>query len=119
MSENWKVEMGSRIGLLREKKGFTPDAFAKMLGVSRPTVVNWENGKRSPDCEKLALIAVKLNTTMDYLNGITTNPLPPETVANVEDLVANMQLTYKDKPLTDKQKKMFLKFFETVAEYDE
>lgn len=118
MSNNLKAQIGERIGLLREKHGYSPDFFAELIGVSRPTVVNWESGKRSPEHEKLILIALELNTTTDYLIGLTTNPLQPEAVKSFESLLENTTLTYKKKELNEKHKKAMLQLLDIVVEYD-
>lgn len=110
----WKVELGERLRNLREKRNHTPAEFAGMLGVSRPTIVHWEAGTRSPNPEQIAKIAALLRTSSDYLIGITDNPLAPNEVMEVEEIMNNVQLTYKNKPISDEYKKMFLRFFESI-----
>lgn len=58
-----------KIKFLREKKGLSQNEIARMIGVSRYTVMNWESGKRNPDSEMLKIIAEVLETSVAYLVG--------------------------------------------------
>lgn len=40
--------MRNRIEELRKEKGYTQQIFAKLLGVSRQTIISLENGKYNP-----------------------------------------------------------------------
>lgn len=54
MQEQW-----NKIRLLREQLLFTQKEFAKILGVSRQTVNNWETGKcaiSNENCDKIKKI---------------------------------------------------------------
>lgn len=62
------------IARLRKEKGLNQKEFAKKLGVSVDSVRRWEQGKRSPDVEKLSDIAKVLGTTVSYILGETENP---------------------------------------------
>lgn len=41
--------------------------FAKLNGVSRGTIINWENGVSQPTISHIAMIAQITNVTIDYL----------------------------------------------------
>lgn len=49
--------LSSRLHHLRKAKGMTLDAVAKELGVSKPTVWAWEQGRARPSPERFARIA--------------------------------------------------------------
>lgn len=49
------------------------DAFAKFLGISRPTVGFYENGQRLPDAFTLRQIAERCQVSADWLIGLTDN----------------------------------------------
>ena len=49
----------------------TQEALAEALGVSRPTVVGWLDGKNVPDIISLKRIAKLFNVSADYLLGIS------------------------------------------------
>ncbi|MBQ8383234.1 MAG: helix-turn-helix transcriptional regulator [Clostridia bacterium] len=59
--------VGKNIKKAREEKGFTQDALAEQLNVTRQAVSNWENEKTQPDIGMLQKIASALLTTTDQL----------------------------------------------------
>lgn len=76
MTDSKKV-IGRRIREMREKQGLLQEQLARMLGMQRTNVANYEAGRSSPFPETLAKIAKILNTTTDYLVGNTDDPYPP------------------------------------------
>lgn len=69
-----------RLISLRKSKKYTQESFSKQLGIPRSTYSNYEAGNREPDNITLKLIAEKLETTTDYLLGLTDNPENKATV---------------------------------------
>jgi repressor LexA len=70
----WEVlhvlTIGERIKNKRKHLGYTLDDVAKKLGVSRPTVLKYENGIISNiPSDKIEAIAKALETTPAYLMG--------------------------------------------------
>lgn len=61
---------GYRIAQLREKIGLSQTELAVKVGTSQKQISKYENGAE-PGAEKLALLAQALNTTTDYLMGLT------------------------------------------------
>jgi transcriptional regulator with XRE-family HTH domain len=60
--------LGDRIRSLRKEKGLTLDQLAKQSGSSKSYIWELENKNPSrPSAEKLAKIADKLGTTMEFL----------------------------------------------------
>lgn len=55
---------------LRKSNGMTLEAFSSCTGVSRNTVVNYENGHSMPNLYTVMLIASKLGVSIDQLVGI-------------------------------------------------
>lgn len=55
----------------REQAEMSQFALAKMLGVAQSTVGGWEAGNREPDFNNLQQLAITLNTTTDYLIGLS------------------------------------------------
>jgi transcriptional regulator with XRE-family HTH domain len=58
-------DVAKRVRLLREELGLTQVQFARQLGVSRLTVVQWETGRRQP-----RLLHLDRLQTLADLNGI-------------------------------------------------
>ena len=61
--------IGSRIRLARKKLGLNQADLAKRLGVSQPTVANWESAVHDPRQLMLARIAEALEVKVGWLSG--------------------------------------------------
>lgn len=70
-------DLGIRIRLIREKKGLTQEALSILTkypeidpegrGLSRPSIVGYEQGKNLPDARGLRLLAMALEVTPSWL----------------------------------------------------
>ena len=60
-----------RLKELREDKGLSLKALGTAIGVSDIAISRWENLKRIPNIEVLALLADFFNISADYLLGRT------------------------------------------------
>lgn len=58
---------------LRILNKMTQDEVATSLHLSRTTVAHYENGSRSPDIQKLILIAELFDVSLDFLVGTDKN----------------------------------------------
>lgn len=56
-----------RLKELRINKGYSQEKVAKILGVARTTITNYENGESKPDIEMLVKIANIFKCSIDYL----------------------------------------------------
>ena len=56
-----------KLQVLRKNKGFTQEALAERLNVSRQAVAKWESGQVYPDIGNLIEISNLLNVSVDYL----------------------------------------------------
>lgn len=61
-----KETIGSKIKVLRKTRGLTQDQLAKMLGLQRATISNYEIGRRSPHLTDLKNIANALGVSLEY-----------------------------------------------------
>lgn len=68
----------SRLKDLREKRGYTQIYMQMKTGINQSDFSKIENGKRYYTFEQCKRIALALNTSMDYLAGLTDveNPYP-------------------------------------------
>lgn len=64
----------NRIKLLREARNIDQKVLAIDLGVSQPTISDWENGKKQPSSKSAAKIADYFNVSIDYLLGRDDDP---------------------------------------------
>ena len=59
--------------MLRNIHGYSQEAIAEKIGISRQAYAKWETGATVPDVEKCALLAEACGTTVDSL--IRTEPV--------------------------------------------
>ena len=71
--------LGQRIRAARESAGFTQEALAEAVGVSRTAVARWESDDIEPKLQNLISIAELLHVSTDLLLEIRNN-------SNVSDL---------------------------------
>ena len=58
------------------ESGKTQEQLANDLGVTRPTVVGWSDGKNLPDIESLERITRLFDVSADYLLGLSDTMMP-------------------------------------------
>jgi len=69
--------------MLRNIHGFSQEAIAEKIGISRQAYAKWETGATVPDIEKCSLLAEVYGTTIDSLirtepvEGVGIIPPPP------------------------------------------
>ena len=56
-----------KLQILRKNKGYTQEALADKLGVSRQAVAKWESGQIYPDISNLIQISDLMSVSVDYL----------------------------------------------------
>jgi len=66
--------MGSRLRELRKRAGLTQEALARAIDVGVDAIRKWERGRRTPQLDRAARLAVALGCTLGQLGG--TEPLP-------------------------------------------
>ncbi|KEH91633.1 XRE family transcriptional regulator (plasmid) [Clostridium botulinum C/D str. BKT12695] len=84
-----------RIKKERIEKGINQPELAKILNVSKQTVSNWENGKRTPDADTLTKLADFFNCSVDYLLGKTDILSPNSTIQNAINKSSTLELLKK------------------------
>ena len=73
--------MDNRIAACRKARGYTQEALAQALNVSRSTVGMWESRNNLPEKHTLCCLADLLGVTTDELLGrepLTSNDQTPE-----------------------------------------
>lgn len=66
----------SRLRELRKKMGFTQVKMQMLTGIDQSGYSKIETGQRYYTFEQCKRIALALNTSMDYLAGLTDDPSP-------------------------------------------
>ena len=66
----------SRLKKLRKERGFSQIKMQMLTGIDQSDYSKIETGKRSMSFEQCRRVALALETSMDYLAGITDDPQP-------------------------------------------
>ena len=61
------MKLSEKIFYCRKKCGYSQEALAQLLGISRQAVSKWETGESEPEAGKLKLLADSFNITTDWL----------------------------------------------------
>lgn len=69
------IEM-TRIKELRKEKGFTQVKIQMLTGIDQSDYSKIESGKRYLTYEQCRKLAIALDTSMDYLSGLTDEKKP-------------------------------------------
>lgn len=75
MTEVNKLQ-GQRVKKLREIRGYTMEELASILGVDKRQIVRFEKPNANPKALIIVQLATALNTSSDYLLGLTDDPAP-------------------------------------------
>ncbi|WLR44507.1 helix-turn-helix transcriptional regulator (plasmid) [Bacillus carboniphilus] len=106
-----------RLKELRIKKGFgLSKDFAEKVGLSNSMYSSIENGSRKPSLAVLATIAKTLNTSTDYLCGLSDDPTPFKYNDNLDDVLRSKQLVLNGQKLSEvdtNKLQELIKFFES------
>ena len=70
------IQNGARLADLRKRRGYSQEALAEKLGLSRQAISKWERGESSPDTDTLIALARLYGVSLDELIDHT----PTETV---------------------------------------
>ena len=66
----------SRLKLIREERGYTENDIAILLEVSPQRIRLYESGERKMKSHEYAELAKFYNLSLDYITGLTDDPLP-------------------------------------------
>jgi len=76
-------DLGERICLARKTAGFTQQALADKIGLTRTSIVNIEAGRQPIQALQLALVSVVLNTSLEHL--IPKVEIPSDMPRNLDE----------------------------------
>lgn len=66
----------SNLRALRKRKGFSQVKMQMLTGIDQSDYSKIETGKRNMSFEQCKRLALALDTSMDYLAGLTDDPKP-------------------------------------------
>lgn len=67
------IQLGTKLADLRKRNGYSQEALAEKMGVSRQAVSKWERGESTPDTDTLIELARLYSVSLDTLVGIEQN----------------------------------------------
>lgn len=70
MKKEINIILGERVKMLRNKQGYTREAFSEMISVSPRFLADLESGNVGVSISTLKTISQKLNISSDYLIGL-------------------------------------------------
>ncbi len=65
------INLGLTLADLRKRNGYSQEALAEKMGISRQAVSKWERGESTPDTDTLIELAKLYSISLDYLVGNT------------------------------------------------
>lgn len=86
MDKDPKTVTGEIIAEARRKKGYTQEALAETLGVTRQAVSRWESGSAYPETENLVRLAKLLDLDLNYLLKGEQSETPSESNAERDNV---------------------------------
>lgn len=73
MAKNLRSNLSQRIKELRAERAITQRQLAEKIGVSYGSIVDYENGRREPNCRAMAALEDFFEVTGKYLCGDTND----------------------------------------------
>lgn len=61
------MNIGARIKKARKLRGMSQDELAELVGVSQPSVSEWERGVSNPTMDSLGMVAKVLRVSLEWL----------------------------------------------------
>ena len=99
---------------LAKQKNISMTSLAVNSEVSIETISRYISGVISPKTETLIKLAELLNTSTDYLLGLTNNPVPNELKLDEREL----SLIYNFRNLEEKDKVKIETYIQIMVDYD-
>ncbi|MGM9925680.1 MAG: helix-turn-helix domain-containing protein [Bacillus sp. (in: firmicutes)] len=112
--ERHSEEFGNRLKILRKKFDMTQQDLALKVGIPKSTLAGYESGVRRPRFETMEKLAEELNTSADYLIGITDNPDPIKSSKDLKKILKS-GVHIDGKVLNDEDIDFAIKFLEKLA----
>ncbi len=106
------IETANRLVQLRKQHGFSQEALAERLGVSRQAVSKWERAESSPDTDNLILLAQIYGLSLDeLLRPAEVPPFWPEGEAAPDPALLYPQEPQQEPPPPAKKRSLKLSAF--------
>jgi len=100
----------NRLKKLRKQAGLTQKQIAEKIHVGQNSYSNWEKGNRTPIQPTIDKLAEILNTSSEYLTGITDDPTCIKISETDLDSAIDNSVAYDGTPITDNDKEIIKDF---------
>lgn len=113
--------IGSRVRSLREYKDWFQEDLARESGLQRPHISLIENNERTPGADSLMKLATALETSTDYLLGLSDSVAPyiaPEVFNDLSHDPDFAELAALWPDLTDDFKRIIVEFARKDRDYN-
>lgn len=87
--------IGAKLRILRKERRLTQEELAEQIGIKRPTISNYEIGRRAPHLSELRRIAEFFGVGLDYF-GVAQKDDIVDLVARAKNVFENEDIP-KDK----------------------
>ena len=92
--------IGAKLRILRRERRLTQEELADKIGIKRPTISNYEIGRRSPHLSELRRIAEFFGVGLDYF-GVAQKD-------DIVDLVARAKIVFESEDIPkDKKEEVY------------
>lgn len=99
------TNVGERIIYLMENLDMRQTELADKIGISKQSLYKYLHCKCEPRAEIIARMAVALNSSADYIVGLTDNPAPLKRNSETEKVIREEnELVYKYRKLSHDDK---------------
>ncbi len=88
---------GRRLRQLRESRGLSIRRLAKLSGIDPSQIYRYESGEYSPTESVIRILAKTLNSSADYLLGLTDDPRPRDSEISIYEFIPNVHKTAPEK----------------------
>lgn len=109
------MELGERLKGLRKHKKLSMQELANKIGIAKSTYAGYEADYRNPPLETIIALAKQLDTSADYLLGLTANPCPKDDDTNARELLTVGNLHWDGVPLSGEDLEPIRAMIEIVA----
>lgn len=101
--------LGERLKNLRLAKGLTQEDVAKKANITRSTISNYENGRRTPHLKDLQKLSKIFNVGLEYF-GVST-------IDEIFELIARARTIFNSSDVaTETKEDLYLEFMEMYME---
>lgn len=102
------IEIGNKLKTLRKGRKLTQQELADMMGITRPTISNYETGRRSPHISELRRFADFFGVDLNYF-GVDPRDDLFQVASRTQEVFNNPEISKEDKELLYKEiMKMYL-----------